>query len=302
MIFEVLIDDLFINVNTDQNLSPIENKRLLSLINDFENGEWRHSKFQNFIWDNIAETSLSHRERNSLINHSLLTAAAKSLRLTDKKDDISEGSELAEIVLYGIMKHHFNAISAVPKIFYKQNSQDNAKGADSVHITITDDDFLIWFGEAKFYNNIEDARLGSIVKSVQASLKPDKLKRENSIIINVSDIDYAITSETLRDKIKKSLSPQESIDNILPKINIPILILHECAITKTQKTLSEEYKQEIIYHHKQRAQAYFKKQIRAIGSTFQYSEIKFHIILFPVPSKEQIVKKFISNVTHYKEQ
>ena len=82
------------------------------------------------------------------------------------------------------MKHHYNAIPVVPKIFYKQNVQDNAKGADSVHIVVDDkDDFTIWFGEAKFYNSIEDARLYEIISSVEASLNTDKLKKENSIII-----------------------------------------------------------------------------------------------------------------------
>ncbi len=153
MEFEVLINDEFINVALEDNLDPIDNKYVLSLVNDFEDGSWRYKKFQNFIWDNIAETALSQIERSSLVNqhHTLLTAAAKNLRITDKEGDISKGSELAEIILYGIMKHYYGALSVVPKIFYKQNAQDNAKGADSVHIVIEDNsDFSIWFGEAKF--------------------------------------------------------------------------------------------------------------------------------------------------------
>ena len=137
--FEILIDESFARINSDGSLSPTHNKTVLSMINDFEDGSWRYSKFQNFIWDNVSETALSFRERESLIDqsHSTLTAAAKNMRLTDKsRDDKGQGSELAEIVLYGIMKHHYNSLPVVPKIFYKQNSQDNAKGADSVHIVI----------------------------------------------------------------------------------------------------------------------------------------------------------------------
>lgn len=134
--FEVLLDDFFSAFNTNKDLSPTSNKKVLSLINDFEDGKWRYTKFQSFIWDNIIETALSKREREKLVNqdHSRLIAAAKNLRLTDKENDIGKGSELAEIVLYGIMKHHYKALATVPKIFYKQNVQDNAKGVDSVHI------------------------------------------------------------------------------------------------------------------------------------------------------------------------
>lgn len=66
--------------------------------------------------------------------------------------------------------------------------------------------------------------------------------------------------------------------------------------------MSEEYKESMISYHKERANAYFKKQISKLGILFKYREIKFHLILFPVPSKKDIVDKFISNVKFYKEQ
>lgn len=305
MQFDILIDDSFINLNNDPLLTSIENKKVLSLINDYEDGDWRYKKFQQFIWDNIAETALSYKERESLIgmNASQLAEAAKKLRLSDKEDDISSGSELAEIILYGIMKHHYQALPVVPKIYYKQNPQDNAKGADSVHIIITENDFSLWFGEAKFYNNIEDARLYEIIKSVKNSLDTDKLKKENSIITDLNDIDHLISDSKLVEEIKKCLSSRNSIDNIKPKINIPILLLHECKITNTHNILSQDYKDEIIEFHKQRAQSYFKKQINNFSKTLPlYSNIKFHLILFPVPNKKNIVDKFLKNVEFYKEQ
>lgn len=300
--FEVLINDLFIKIDPETTINPANNKNILAIINHFEDGAWMFKRFQNFVWDNIAETSLSYQERSSLINHSLLTEAARNLRLTDKDGDISEGSELAEIVLYGIMKHHYGALPVVPKIFHKQNTQDTAKGADSVHIRIHDNDFSLWFGEAKFYNSIEDARLNQIVKSVQNSLKKDKLKKENSIILNTKDLDLVVTDKELLAKIQAALSPLESIDPLKSKINIPILILHECEITKNETELTKEYKEKIKNHHKDRAAAYFAKQAKTLGEIHKYSEIKFHLILFPVPSKEKIVKKFIDNVNHYKDQ
>lgn len=304
MDFEILIDESFLAVCREDDLNPIENKNVLSLINDFEDGQWRYKKFESFIWDNISETALSYEERECLVNqsHSTLTAAAQNLRLTDKEKDISKGSELAEIVLYGVMKHHYGALPVVPKIFYKQNAQDNAKGADGVHIVIEDGDFSLWFGEAKFYNSIEDARLSSIVTSVGNSLKTDKLKKENSIITNVSDIDGLIDDEHLKNEIKAALSNKNSIDQLKPKIHIPIFILHECELTEKCNSLSDEYRNLVIEYHKDRANSYFKKQINSIGGDFGYGDVKFHIILFPVPNKDRIVEKFVKNVEHYKEQ
>lgn len=306
MDFEVLVNGSLLDVFPEGGFLFGENKKVLSLINDYEDKKWRFRKFQEFIWNNISETSLSHREREILSGQpqSTLIAAAKNLRLTDKEDDISKGSELAEIVLYGIMKHHYGALPVVPKIFYKQNSQDNAKGADSVHLVLEgDNDFSLWFGEAKFYNNIEDARLAKIVESVGNSLNTDKLKKENSIITNVSDIDSLGVDQELRDKIRKALSNKESIDPLKSKINIPILLLHECKMTAVANSIDDEYKEKIVSYHSARAKSYFEKQIKSLSEAVAYYEkIKFHIILFPVPSKSAIVDKFVEGVAYYKGQ
>jgi hypothetical protein len=144
--FEVLIDASLVSVCEDKLLSSRDKKNILSIINDFEDNKWRYKKFQNFIWDNIAETALTQRERQALINqsHTMLSESARKLRLTDKSDDISQGSEIAEIVLYGIMRNHYAALPIVPKIFNKQNPNDNAKGVDSVHVVIENgNDFSI---------------------------------------------------------------------------------------------------------------------------------------------------------------
>lgn len=303
MDFDIIINDTFTNLKSDPKITPDQNKSVLSLINGFEDTEWRYNHFQNFIWDNIAETSLSHKERESLVNnyHSLLTYAAQNLRLSDKTGDISKGSEIAEIVLYAIMKHYYKALPVVPKIFYKQNAQDNAKGADSVHIVIEDNnDFSIWFGEAKFYNSIEDSRINEILTSIENSLLTEKLKKENSIITNVSDIDLLITDENLRNAIKATLSPRESIDLIKPKLHIPILLLHECEITQKQTSVTSNYLDELIDFHKNRAESFFKKQISKIGAIPYYLAIRFHLILFPVPLKKTIVDRFVSIADFYK--
>lgn len=303
--FEILIDDAFSVITADSSLTPIENKRVFSLINTFEDGFWHHSKFQKFIWNNIKETALSYRERQALAlegEDSLLTEAAINLRLSESENDIGRGSEISEILLYGIMKKYYKALPIVPKIFYKQNTQDNAKGADSVHIVIeNENEFSLWFGESKFYNSIENARLDVIIDSVKDSLTLRKIKKENKLITNLSDInDFEEISTELRAKIIESLSQEQSVDSIKPILNIPILLLYECSITNGTTHLTEEYKTQIISYHKERATEYFRRQIIKCNDVDLYSEIKFHIILFPVPEKKPIVDKFIEKAQIYR--
>ncbi len=304
MDFEVVVDCQLIDLIGTGHVSPDKNKRVLSIINDFEDGLWRGEKFNNFIWDNIVETALSYKERQVLSGRhlSVLKESAKKLRLSDGGDDIGRGSELAEIVLYGIMKNHYKALPVVPKIFYKQNSQDNAKGADSVHIIVAKDDkFTLWFGEAKFYNSIEDARLASIIESVQNSLATDKLKKENSIVINVSDLNhFDEISQKLKQDITAALSSRASIDDIKPLLNIPILLLHECDLTANAVEATDEYRQKIKAHHADRARAYFAKQVKALKSIYGYADICFHLILFPVPKKQPIIDLFVKTAAFHK--
>jgi hypothetical protein len=308
MDFNIIINNSYVELFSETTISPSKNKHILSFANDFEDGLWRHEKFQEYVWNNIAETALSSSERENLVGspHSILRKAAKNLRLIDQnaKKKIGEGSELAEIVLYGIMRKQYSALPVVPKIFYKQNSQDTVKGADSVHIVVNADgsDFTLWFGEAKFLNDISDSRLDKVVESVKESLNTEKLKKENSIITSVQELEGLIKDSNLYQKIKESLSGDTSIDLIKPKINIPILLLHECDITKTKKEFNEAYVKEITAFHKDRAKAYFSKQVGLLkDEIFKYSDITFHLILFPVPNKQVIVDQFVKNVMHYKE-
>lgn len=304
MDFEILIDDVFLRLNPGTELTPVKNKKVLSLLNDYEDAEWRYKKFQEFIWDNIAETALSQKERDSLAGSpfSVLSAAASNLRLTDSTDEIGKGSELAEIVLYGIMKHHYGALPVVPKIFYKQNSQDNAKGADSVHVVLDgDDDFTLWFGEAKFFTSIENERLLDVIKSVKNSLDTGKLKKENAIITNVQDFNALIENKDLREKIKDALRAKASIDDLKPKLHIPILLLHECNYTNKATYIDDEYRKTVVAWHKERAEAFFKKQIKYLSEIVRYVDVTFHLILFPVPKKSEIVDKFVANVLAFKD-
>jgi hypothetical protein len=301
--FETVIDDSLSKITNVTQLKAMLNKRVLSLVNDFEDGKWLSSRFQSYLWDNIAQTALSERERLALADqsHSALVAAAQNLRLTDK-DEVGQGSEIAEVFLYGIMKNHFGALPVVPKIFYKQNVQDNAKGADSVHIVISKDgeDFTLWFGEAKFFNSIANARLDAVVNSVYESLGTGKLRKENAIITNVSDLDRLVLSASLKAKVKAALSSQVSIDHLKPKIHVPILILHQCAETAKCVQLSDEYRDAISNQHRERAEAYFSKQISGSAKVHRYGDIQFHLILFPVPDKKAIVEAFLGAVSYFK--
>lgn len=302
--FDVLINKTFADICTTEGLAPIARKYVLSLLNDFEEGEWRFERFLDYIWDNIALTALSKQERDDLIGQprTMMRRAAKNLRLIDN-DEVGKGSEIAEILLYGVMQDFYGALPVVPKIYHKQNVNDNAKGADSVHIVLSPDgkDFSLWFGEAKFYKTLSGNDLDTIVQSVLNSLDKDKIKKENSIITDLQDLDKFDMPDETRQNIKDMLNQDASIDHIKPKLHIPIMLLHQCGRTASATEISQKYKEILERKHIKKANEYFKKQIDALsGQVFKYEEISFHLILFPVPDKDEIVRLFMADAAIYR--
>ncbi|KGO99427.1 hypothetical protein N791_07775 [Lysobacter defluvii IMMIB APB-9 = DSM 18482] len=292
-----MVDRCFLDFNTKSGLTPIDRKFLLSFLNDFEDGKWRDSAFDDFLWDNVAQTALTQAERENAMlgDRSRLREAAKNLRLIDKEPESSKGSEIAEIILYGLMRLHFGALPVVPKIFYKQNVNDFAKGADSVHISIDGDAFLLYFGEAKFYSSIENARLDSVVDSVRKSLETDKLKKENAIVTSLRELDTLDLPGGMAERIRAALSNRASIDDIKPLIHVPILLLHECSVTAAATLKDQAYLDAITDVHQERAQSYFERQVAALApSVARYGEITFHLILLPVPCKKKVVDRFLT--------
>ena len=298
--FEVLFDDEVISFVRDE-LSFVGNEHLLSLANDYSDGSWHYERFNRFIWDNVAEAALTYRERESCLSSpmTVLSRAADRLRICD---DSGKGSELAEIFLYGIMRHHFGALSAVPKIFNKQNRNDNAKGADSVHLVVTGDkSFELWLGEAKLYKKINMRNIEGFITSVGNTLERIAIEKERSIILGINDVEDSInaeypgSAEELIGAIRSTLSLETSIDEIKRILHIPILLIDECEVTKRSRLLDDKYRDAVREFHKNRAKKYFTRQIALLKEKVNlYSDINFHLILFPIPDKDKVVRDFLS--------
>lgn len=222
--FEVLIpnESLYELISKEDSL---KNKYLLTEINNYEDGKWRYERFNDYIMNNIALTTLSVEEQKKIPGNQFtsIKKACKNLRILPN-DDIGRGSEIAEILLYSVMKDYFHALPAVPKIFYKQNVNDYAKGADGVHIILDETDFSLWYGEAKFYKDFP-SQIDTIVESVFNSLNSTKIRKENSMMTNLNDLRLVLEGNPQKDKILNFLDSDTSTDEIKKKLHVPIMIL-----------------------------------------------------------------------------
>lgn len=282
--FEIIVDDLL-----------IDNGMLLSLANDFESYKWRDDKFMHFILNNLQYAALSAKERDSMIEkpYNALAKAISNLNLKEI------GGEIGEIFLYGIMQQYYQALPIVPKIFYKQNPKDEVKGADSIHITINDNICYLWLGESKFYTNLKKA-FKDALESVKILLSEDKLKRENSMITNLRDLDDIAEKHNNHKSIiinfKNFLESNYSIDDLKKILHIPISIIYQCEKTANTKELNADYKKTIKEFHENESKNFLDEIIQELEDIPYIEKIQFHIILFPVPDKNQLVKNIINKM------
>ena len=291
--FEVIIDDTLYNLTTQGN----DKDNILSAINDFQDGDWWYEKFNDYIFDNIVLTALSAAERAKIPNSSLsqMKKACRNLRLSTSDKDNGRGSEIAEILLYAFMKEHYNALPVIPKIFDKQNPKMYAFGADGVHIVLDEDDFSIWYGEAKFYEKIDLPQLKKIANSVHNSLETAKIRKENSLVTDLRDLEELLKNDSRKDNILLLLDDKTSIDKLKPHLHIPIMILYECELTAKQHELTDDYKNRLKSIQMENAKSYFAIQDDLCkDNIFKYSDITFHLIYFPVPNKDKVVNIFTS--------
>lgn len=300
--FEILVDDSMVNLIEEAS----EKQFLLGKTNDFEDGEWNYKRFEKYIFNKIYLTALSAREREALIQtnetYSILEESCKNIRLIDASSDKSKGSEIAEILLYGIMSDYFKALPVVPKIYYKQNNNDFAKGADSVHIVldVNGQDYTIWYGEAKFYKQLTKNEFNIIATSVQNALLSKKIRKENSVITDIKDLDILLKDDSRKDDILNLLNQNTSIDNIKMKLHIPIMLLYECPILSHTTELTNEIKEALKNEYLGIASQYFDIQDTMCNEVFKYSEVTFHLILFPVKDKAKIVDSFCKKVKTFR--
>lgn len=289
--FEVIVNDV---------IYDIDNKYILGIVNDFEEYKWRLEYFIDFIMNNIHETALTIREKDCYFNSrkyaQITKASSKNINLSNKNL-----GEIGEILLYGIMKEYYSAFKLVPKIFYKQNKNMYAQGFDSVHITLENEDILLWIGEAKLWKDIKDA-MTNVYETLKSHLEKDFIKKELAFAYSNDDFkslenEPSITKEHYS-KLKDILNTTKSIDNLKEYLHIPILIIYECDITKNAKQKSKEYKEYVKNFIIEKSKEFFNNLNTKI--TDYYKNISFHLILFPIHNIEEVREKFKYKIEAYR--
>ena len=215
-------------------------------------------------------------EKNKLMNE------AKKLFRKWKDEDITDDNqpksgEVGEMILWLLMEVVLKAPQIVAKMDLKTNPKLEVFGSDGIHIDISNEDILnIYFGEAKFYNDIYGA-LDSAFQSIEDFHKNSMSNHE----FNLVTTHYKYLNHKHKDKIYKFIMGEIEAGEV--KINHACLIGYDW---DEYKKLDGEDRKEFIKNFTTLYQEETKRLTKLIQTRFdKFSKKEFDFEVFFIPFK-----------------
>jgi len=224
-------------------------------------------------------------EKNKLMNE------AKKLFRKWKDEDITDDNqpksgEVGEMILWLLMEVVLKAPQIVAKMDLKTNPKLEVFGSDGIHLDITEEDILnIYFGEAKFYNDIYGA-LDSAFQSIEDFHKNSMSSHE----LNLVTTHYKYLNHNQQDKIYKFIIGEIKADEV--KISHACLIGYDW---DEYKKLDGEERKKFIKNFTTVYQEETKRLTKLIQTRFDKfskKEFAFEVFFLPFKSVQELRTAF----------
>ena len=261
-------------------------KRLTHLDHDaesycagFELSEWRCDG----LADNLIEWIIDYALKSDELDTTNHTNSFNRLKEAASRVYTSEKykcrGEIGEIVAHAICRVYFGTIPVAARVNYLSASNDPVKAFDLVHVRYLDEDKVeLWLGEAKFFKDRSRA-IKDAIESLGNHITKRFLKNEKLLLGPQvsSDIPHS-------DKIKKLLSAEESLDDLIGNAIFPVLIAANSHATAKHTSTNAQYTEDV------------KKELHALREKLVFSgltqEIKLMLIYVPLADKAQLSTAF----------
>lgn len=280
---ELQMPDPFLEVRVHKtDLDP----NVIAVCAGYEAGVWREEQFVDHIMEWLPEFALNYQEVHSLSAHnalSLLKKAARSLYQTDK---FRSRGEFGELILHIVLRQCFKTIPAISKIFFKDSRNDTVKGFDSVHVIYDGQSLDLYLGEVKFYTDINSA-IRDVIEELRLHTERDYLRSEFSAILNKMDTDFP-----LADQLKALLHANKSLDQIIDRIVIPVLLTYDSQTIAKFDRVTDEFKYEIEMEVTKNWNKFCEKGVP--------KDFRIELILLPIKSKQTFINSLDGTLSKWK--
>jgi len=289
----------------------------------FDLGEFRYDELVKTIQNAIVDFAYGFHEGilEDSYNINVLRESAKSLykidsfrnvhkiyvednkEIEDDNDDkYLRRGEFGELILHLLLRDFKNSLPLLSKIYFKDSDGHTVHGFDAVHIAPdihNPDSMSLWFGESKLYHNGKSG-VKALTKDIEEHFNKDYLRREFALISKKKE--SYISLEKFRDLNKQQeyeqflqekdkwynlLDEKNKLEDILASVTIPMLCTYSSQVFNNfNDETSEEFKEEL------------NKEIEALKKHFDDNltvpiptKLNILLILFPIPSKKELVKR-----------
>ncbi|MEK6985193.1 MAG: DUF1837 domain-containing protein [Candidatus Thermoplasmatota archaeon] len=253
----------------------VAERDLVGLCAGFELGKWRAPQLASHLIKWLPEFALSYEERETLRAKNAVERIGEAARTVYLTDKYARRGEWGELLLHVAIRQVYNTTPAVSRIFFKDAANDTVKGFDCVHALRVGSDLDLWLGEAKLYEN-GSAAVAAAAKSVKEHLEGEYLKKEFVAIGRKLSPQDSLSAE-----LQVLLNKNTSLDMLLPRIVVPVLIAHDSETTAKHSQSNEAYRQEII--------AECRKHRDEFVSATPGVKLRVHVIIVPLSTKKALL-------------
>ena len=259
-------------------VSSIELPELSALCAGFDSGDWRAAPLADhlFQWIPFAALSQEHQLSFGASNFVEMLKLA-SAHIYNSRKTATRG-ELGELMLHLACILHFGTLPVLCKLILKTSSNDTAKGFDGVHVLCKDDDFEIWLGESKFYQDPKDA-IREAVKSVKLHLLPAFLDTEKAMIFG-----HIADGIPHKKSVTKLFKQQTSKDQLMERAVFPVLIAYNSDAVAAHGSVTTAY-EAALKAEAETLRTFFAEEASGLV-------VRFKLIFVPMNDKRALVASF----------
>jgi len=225
------------------------------------------------------------------------------------EDKFLRRGEFGELILHLLLRDFYESLPLLSKIYFKDTDGSTVHGFDAVHIApdINDNSKLsLWLGESKLYTDGK-AGVKALTKDIEEHFNVEYLRREFALISKkkgnyvaldkFEDLNKQLEYE---DFLKKQaewydkLDEKEKLQDILSSVTIPMLCTYSSDTFNryTDETLAD-FKKDLEKEIKDIEQHFYDNLTSPIPV-----DLNILLILFPVPSKKELVKQLHIKLDH----
>jgi Cap4 SAVED domain len=251
---------------------------LLGLCAGYESGSWRSEAFAKHLIRHLPQFFLPIEEWDNFNTATGVEQMARAARAIYTTDQYHRRGEVGELILFSIMREHYDSEPLVAKFYFKSSANDTVKGFDAVHVVSGEEGPELWLGEVKFYTTIA-AAIRDVLTELMEHLETDFLREEFMWIEQKMGDGTAHHAQ-----IRRLLDDSTSLDEVFKVLHIPILLTYRSKTISAHSMADQSYIKEIAAELSNHFDSFRDKELP--------KHVHIHLVLVPLAGKAHLLHSF----------